>query len=90
MSTLLVGYDLNSPGQDYEKLIDAIKAEGAWWHNLDSTWLVKTDKTPVQMRDTLSKHLDSSDKLLVLDVTGDSGAWTGFKKSGSDWLKSNL
>ena len=31
MKTYLVGYDLNSPGQDYEELLTAIKAAGAWW-----------------------------------------------------------
>lgn len=40
--TLLIGYDLNAPGQDYGDLIEAVKASGARWHYLDSTWLVKT------------------------------------------------
>lgn len=90
MSTILVGYDLNRPGQDYEELIDAIKAEGAWWHHLDSTWLVKTEKTVVQLRDTLSEHLDRSDELLIIDVTGDARAWAGFSESGSKWLESTF
>ena len=87
MSTLLVAYDLNAPGQDYEKLIDAIKGLGAWWHHLDSTWLVKTSKTAASVRDLLIRHLDSSDELLVIDVSGDARAWHGFTPAGSKWLK---
>ena len=31
-----------APGQNYESLIDAIKAiAGTWWHCLDSTWIIK-------------------------------------------------
>jgi hypothetical protein len=41
MGTLLIGYDLDKPGQDYSNLVAEIKRLGAWWHNLDSTWLVK-------------------------------------------------
>lgn len=40
-ASILVGYDLNRPHQDYGDLIDAIKALGTWWHCLDSTWIVK-------------------------------------------------
>jgi hypothetical protein len=37
MNTLLVGYDLNKPGQDYAELKEYLKAQGTWWHALDST-----------------------------------------------------
>lgn len=48
MNTLLIGYDLNRPSQNYEDLFKVIKAEGTWCHNLDSTWLavgVKSNET---------------------------------------------
>ncbi len=41
MATLMIGYDLNKT-KDYPALFQAIKGlGGAWWHHLDSTWLVK-------------------------------------------------
>ncbi len=89
MKTYLVGYDLNKPGQDYDDLFKAIKALGSWWHCLDSTWIIKTDWTSVQIRDDLSKHIDNSDELLVVRLTGE-GAWTGFDNQCSQWLKDNL
>lgn len=90
MNTLLIGYDLNKSGQNYEDLIDAIKDMGAWWHYLDSTWLVKTEETHVTARNKLKHHLDSNDELLVINVTGDAAAWTGFSDSAGKWLKDNL
>ncbi|MGN7157879.1 hypothetical protein ACTHRK_17495 [Dietzia cercidiphylli] len=87
MATKLIAYDLNSPGQKYDDLIDAIKGLGAWWHHLDSTWLVRTSSSAEEVRDKLKKYIDNGDELLVVDVTGDSRAWCGFKESGSKWLK---
>lgn len=85
--TLLIAYDLNAPGQRYGELIEAIKALGAWWHHLDSTWLVVTTATATAVRDALLAHVDAGDELLIADVTGDGRAWYGFSDSGSAWLK---
>jgi hypothetical protein len=89
MATLLVGYDLNSPGQDYDALIKRLKNVGTnWWHRLDSTWLVKTSMSPEELRDDLKQYIDSGDELLVLDVTAASWAAIGF--SSYKWLHDNL
>ena len=40
-----INYDLKQPGQNYNELYEAIKSCGAWWHYLDSTWLVDTSLT---------------------------------------------
>jgi hypothetical protein len=37
MPVYMVGYDLNNPGKDYGKLIEAIEGYGTWWHYLDLT-----------------------------------------------------
>ena len=89
MNSYLIGYDLNRPGGNYAELIDAIKLIGTWWHCLDSTWIVKTDLTAVQIRDALSPHIDSSDELLVVKLSGEA-AWIGFDDKCSSWLKANL
>jgi hypothetical protein len=88
--TLLVGYDLNKPGQHYEPLIDKLKSYPTWWHYLDSTWLIRASLTPVQLRDALKPFLDSSDELLVIDVTGDPAAWRGFTSRAGAWIQKHL
>lgn len=90
MPTLMIGYDLSRPGQDYGDLIESIKQAGAWWHHLDSTWLVKTSLNASAMRDRLGAYLDSDDELLVLDVSGDGWAGKGFEQRAYDWIRNNL
>lgn len=90
MKTMLVGYDLNKPSQDYDKLIAVLKDYPNWWHHLDSTWFIKTNDSNITVRDHLKQFIDASDKLLVVDVTSDAAAWTGFNEKGSEWIKSNL
>lgn len=90
MNTLLIGYDLNASGQDYDSLIEKIKSTGTWWHGLDSTWLVKSNLSATGMRDLLRGEIDTNDELLVINVTGDSAAWYGFSEEASEWLKNNL
>lgn len=89
MTTFMIGYDLNRPGQNYNELFEAIKALGLWWHCLDSTWIVKSNLTSVQIRDKLAAHIDLNDSLLVAILSGDA-AWIGFSDECSSWLKDNL
>lgn len=91
MSNILIGYDLNKAGQNYNALITDIQTSfPTYWHCLDSTWIVVTDLTPTQVRDHLKGHLDANDELLVIDITGKGAAWTGFAGDCSSWLKNNL
>lgn len=90
MSTYLVGYDLDKPGQNYSALTTDLESFGTWWHHLDSTWLIQTSLSHTALRDRLKAHLDTNDELLVIDVTGDRAAWYGFSAKGSQWLKDNL
>jgi hypothetical protein len=89
MKTLLVGYDLNSPGQDYTDLTEHLKTYENWWHHLDSTWVIRTSRSTTEVRDAIRQHLDANDELLVVELTG-VGAWAGFNAKGSQWLLDNL
>lgn len=91
MANILIGYDLNKAGQDYTSLINAIKSLGSdWWHCLDSTWIIKTTLNAASVRDSLLKHIDSNDEILVVDITGMAAAWAGFNTDCGSWLKNNL
>lgn len=90
MRTLLVGYDLNKPEQNYAGLIAQLKSYGAWWHCLDSTWLIKTTMTATALRDALKPLIDSGDELLVLDVSQANWAWAGFTGDCGTWIRNHL
>ncbi len=94
MAVYIIGYDINKEGAAYQAaskaLIEAIKARfPTYWHHLDSTWLVTTESSAVQVRDALTPYLDTNDELLVIQHQGEA-AWIGFSERASSWLKDQL
>jgi len=84
----MICYDLNSPGQNYAKLIEQIESYGTWWHHLDSTWIIWSSKDAATIRDHLSKFIDKNDELLVVKF-GTEWAGIGFENKAYEWLKTN-
>lgn len=89
MSTYIVSYDLHKQGQNYDCIIQKLKAYGTHWHVQGSVWIICTDQTAAQVRDNLSPCLDTNDKLLVAKLSGEA-AWYGYNQNVTDWLKKNL
>ena len=95
MAVFAVGYDLHS-GEDYTKLIDALKQYSKWWHCLDSTWLIVSEDTASEIRTNLRQHILRDDRLLVMRYgktqsgAGANAAWVGFADECKDWLSNNL
>ena len=89
MTIYVISYDLNRPSQDYKNLHDAIKVCGNWWHCLDSTWLLSTQMTAIDIAKKLGAQMDQNDKLLVTPVASGS-AWAGFSGDCLSWIESNL
>lgn len=73
----MITYDLNKPGQNYDKLYESIvnTSNGTWCHFLDSTWLICSSLTPSSIVKQLSEHLDGNDKLMVFEVTDNYQGW---------------
>ena len=89
MDSYLITYDLCKPGQNYEKLYEAIKKHGKWCHCLESIWIVKSQNSAAAIRDALLSYIDNNDKILVVKLNGE-GAWKGITDECSKWLKENL
>lgn len=62
----MITYNLNRPGQDYVRLTHAIKRYNHF-HIGGSNWLIKSNLTAIQIRDSLSCSVDQSDELFVCD-----------------------
>jgi hypothetical protein len=91
MAIILIAYDIHpSAGDACEHVTDDIRSLGEWWHHLESTWLVKTDRTPQQIRDLLKEHVGSDDQLLIVDISQDAAAWFGVNDAGNRWLEASL
>lgn len=67
----LISYDLRAPGRDYENLYRAIRsvADVEWCRPLESVYLIKSSKSANTIFQLLYQHIDTSDHLLVIEVT---------------------
>lgn len=64
----LVSYDLNTPGKDYQRLIDAICSYENPCRVLKSQWLIRSDKPAEQICKELLAFVDANDELLICEV----------------------
>lgn len=88
MAVYQISYDLRKQ-KDYSSLIERIKSYGNWCHPLESTWIVVTNQTAVQVRDYLKVVMDNDDGLLVARLQGEA-AWYGLSHEVTQWIKNNL
>ena len=90
MNTHILSYDLVRPGKDYSNLITHLKSYTKWAKPLESVWLLKTSLTAEQVRNAAMTHVDTNDKLIVIDVTSRPAAWFKLPADVSAWIKSSL
>lgn len=72
----LVTYDLLSPGQDYDKLYDAIKSLSSDYRKMQNVWFIKSSLSAEYIRNTLKDAVDKNDKIFVCKP--------------EDWASSNM
>jgi hypothetical protein len=66
---LLITYDLDKPGQDYNAIYAKIKSLGRWYHPQQSVFYLHTALSAKQAHEAIGTVMDSNDKLIVADVT---------------------
>ena len=77
MNNLLISYDLNSPGQNYEVVWEKIKTLGSWAKIQKSFWYVKSTHTASSAVAEVWSVMDKNDSLIVVDATNKNAAWQG-------------
>lgn len=71
-----INYDLNKAGQNYEGLINKIKAiANSWAKPCESCWLIATNKSTAEVYEALRPYIDSNDRLLVSRFSKDHVGW---------------
>lgn len=74
-NNLFISYDLYNPGQDYQKVITAVKSLGNWAKVQKSFWYVKSTYTASQAVDIIWPNMDTNDSLIVVDATNKNASW---------------
>lgn len=88
-NTFIITYDLSAPARNYEGLLKQIKSYGTWAKICESSYIIKTDKGPVEIRDHLLEQIDDNDKLFV-GTLASPAAWYGMSESVSNWILKHL
>ena len=87
MAVLLVTYDLNKPGKDYNDLLKAIKSY-AWAQLSESSYAIRTDHSSQQVFDKLNPYLDQNANLYVINL---KKPYAGFgPQEVNAWLENSL
>lgn len=87
MNKYLITYDLKNKIRNYDNLYLAIKSIGVWWHYLDSTWIIKTNLTSLQIWDYLAPHITTIDYLLIIKIDSND-KWGWLPQDAWNWLNS--
>lgn len=74
-NNILVTYDLNKSGQNYDALIEKIKTLGAWAKVQQSVWYLHTSYSANEVLNHLTKVTDFNDSIFVANMS--DASWIG-------------
>jgi predicted P-loop ATPase/GTPase len=86
-NSLFISYDLYNPGQDYEKVAEAIKSLGNWAKVQKSFWYVNSTYTASKAVDKVWSKMDGNDSLVVVDATNKNAAWRNLDEKVSKFIQ---
>lgn len=84
---LIVSYDLNAPGQNYDSVIAEIKNQGTWAKVHYSLFYLKSERTAQQVAEAVWQKMDANDRLIVVDATNNVSYWYNLPPEVSDFIK---
>lgn len=87
----IISYNFqNRDSAETEELAQLIMTLGEkWWHRLDSMWLVQSELSAAEIRNTLLSHMAPGTEILVVTSMPDA-AWSGFTDIAAEWLETNF
>jgi hypothetical protein len=75
MRAYSVNYHLRAKAKpDYGGLYRELEST-AYWHYLESTWLIATNETPNQVWERISPHIHQADRLLIIEARDNCQGW---------------
>jgi hypothetical protein len=90
---MLVGYDLKAPNRNYDQLYQVLRSASAWWHHLESTWILyvpgpSNASTLQSWQANIRAAIDANDSFIIMDITSRGRGSTGWlPQKAWDWLR---
>ncbi len=88
MNYFMVSYDLYTPGQKYNDLIEEIEGSPNWAKVMLSCFIVGTNESAAQLNARLRTHLDTNDYIIVIRICDDYDGW--FQTEVHTWIRQNV
>jgi len=88
----VLAYDLKAPNdttEDYERVINHIKATFTWCHLEKSVWLIDTTMDAGEVRDNVKPQMHADDLLFVGRLQGNWASWN-LGEMRNNWLKGRV
>lgn len=91
MAVYIVTYDLKDEptSERNNRLIELIKEEGVWACLGVSSYLIESERTPVELRDRYNSVL-LRDDMLYVSIVSAPAAWRGYSQQVTDWIKQKM
>ena len=90
MKTYIITYQLDNYKAIYPHISEKIKSYGKWAKPFNRTWIVKTDKSAVELREELSSIINRKGSILVMEVSGSAWATSCVNAKVNEWLHENV
>lgn len=87
MRNILVAYDLNKSGQEYDVLIEAIESYVYYAEIQRSVWYLKTNQTATEVKEYLKQFIDRNDSLFVCEMADCN--WEGIYRNAANYINQN-
>jgi len=84
MPIYAISYDLNSPGQKYHRVKEAIESCGDSIKPMESFWLVDSNLTYSQISEKVRLVHDANDRHLVMRMSREYQGW--LTQDAWDWI----
>ena len=81
----LITFDFKGSADKYSKVFETLKSFGTWWHYMENTWLVMSEKAPSEMNDLMRPHYDKDINVLIIEVGKNRSGW--LPQKAWDWIK---
>lgn len=94
MSIYLISLNINANNEKVDPLVSIViftKIATGVWHSLsESSWLIKSDKTTIQIANALGALLNQNDELIVIHLSTVDIAVADAENGLHDWLEQSF
>ena len=83
----IVTYDLEYD-ENCELLEEELKKYKKWWHYLERTWIIISEKTADEIWNGIEDKINKKNNLLIIEIKKNSQGW--LHQNAWDWINENV